>query len=116
MSEPGEPTFEQEQPKEIKDAKDFPELMAILDSRTDIVSSDGTVVNMKDIVFHIGKLRMDTYDDLDDPFCSMDEILGRVKESCKALTRTEGLRGKVRELLEHDIKRRFEEKKKLENN
>jgi hypothetical protein len=72
-------------PEEIKDARSFKELFEILKRKGGLTDSDGTFYSAEELIERIQKLRSGEVEDL------------------AILTRSEGLREKVEELLKREL-------------
>jgi hypothetical protein len=74
-----------QEPEEIKDARSFKELFDILKKKRGLTGSDGTFYSAEELIERIQKLRSGEVEDL------------------AILTRSEGLRDKVEELLKREL-------------
>ena len=74
-----------QEPQEIKDARSFKELFDILKKKGGLTDSDGTFYSAEELIERIQKLRSGEVEDL------------------AILTRSEGLREKVEELLKREL-------------
>jgi hypothetical protein len=74
-----------QEPQEIKDARSFKELFDILKKKGGLIGSDGTFYSAEELIERIQKLRLGEVEDL------------------AILTRSEGFREKVEELLKREL-------------
>lgn len=96
MSE-GEPKLEEEKPKEIKDAENFDELYEILRKRGEIKGKENTVYKADYLIESIEVLRK-KFKDYDKTVIVSGLDLN-LSKFASTVTRSEGVREKVKELL-----------------
>lgn len=111
----GESEFEQEPRKEVKDAKTFNELYEIVDNKGGVAGSKGKIYTSEILKGIIEKCRpkwddvMPPTNEMIDPLSQMSNLQGKLN----SITREEGLRDKVSELLYKEIEGKNEEQVKI---
>lgn len=76
----------------------------------------GQKFNLESVMDRINMMRIDTYDTLDNPVHSKEYYDNYIKENIGSITRAEGLRDKVVELLKKDIESKFKYREDIDKN